>query len=164
MSILNIAKTDFVGEIQLSAISTNTNLDYSIDQLEKEVLIKLLGIELYTAFAAGLEEETVLQKWTDLKDGKAFDHEDYDYKINFGGVKKMALYYIYSQHILNNLQNTPLGSGHVQSKNIINANNQRLKNESNRIYNKFRNEFLIAQTFIRQNISDYPNFVTTLLC
>lgn len=163
MSILSITKTDFVGEITLSKSATNYKLDDSIDIYETEILKKLLGSDLYEDFKTGLEETTILDKWTDLRDGKDFTPDNYDFNISFGGLKNMTLYYIYSKHILNDLENSPFGSGEVDSKNVSHVARQRIKNKSNKIYAEFLNRYKIAQKFIRTNISDYPDFVTTIL-
>lgn len=161
MSILSIVKTDFVGEIALSGATPNIKLDYAIDQYELEILIKLLGKKLYDDFKAGLEEEIILEKWTNLRDGEAFEYNDIE--ISFDGVKKMTLYYIYSQHILNDLENTPLGSGQIKSKNRAEVSRRALQNESERVYKKFLNHYKIAQIYIRENITDYTGFTTTIL-
>ena len=48
------------------------NISNYIEKFEPEYLNKVLGYELNKEFIAGLEEETPLQKWLDLRDGAEY--------------------------------------------------------------------------------------------
>lgn len=56
-----------IGDLSNTRDGTPDMLDAYIERYEKEYLTKLLGLELYNEFMAGLEEEPVPQKWVDLK-------------------------------------------------------------------------------------------------
>lgn len=67
-----IDKSYFIGDINVpntSAVSVGERLDWFINKFEPQFLLQVLGYELDKAFAAGLAEDPVPQKWADLKDG-----------------------------------------------------------------------------------------------
>jgi hypothetical protein len=51
-------------------------LDYFITKYEKEFLRDLLGVALYNAFVAGLAEDPIAAKWTNLKSGCSYTGQD----------------------------------------------------------------------------------------
>ena len=163
MSILSIDKTDFKGKIELSTSTTNVKLDNSIDQYEYDFLNKLLGPTLYEAFKTGLAETTPADKWTNLRDGKIYSIGSDDFNIRFVGVKEMCLYFIFAEHILNDLENTPNGSMELMSQNSTNPNRARIESESIKKYNIACNYYNEAIKFIRENITDYSDFVPTFI-
>ena len=66
----------FFGEIlipELNVESKRSALNIDIGVYQKEILIDVLGYELYTLFIAGLAAETVIYK--DIRDGKVFTFE-----------------------------------------------------------------------------------------
>lgn len=70
----------FYGEIVIPNLNSTDKietLEADITIYQKEILIALLGYQLYTAFIAGLAADPVLQKWTDLKEGVEFSFELY---------------------------------------------------------------------------------------
>jgi len=68
--------TYFTGDIHISNPSNDNQLLQAIDQYEKEILIKLLGYELYALLQADLTDgEPQTQIYIDLVDGAAFTHE-----------------------------------------------------------------------------------------
>jgi hypothetical protein len=68
--------TYYTGDIQLSITETLTvEFNSFIEKKEKELLIKLLGYDLYKAFTEALSGSPD-QKWTDLRDGKDYQVTD----------------------------------------------------------------------------------------
>lgn len=66
----------FINEISLPNLDKKPNTVISlIEKYEKEILISLLGYELYREFTEGLTQDPVDQKWIDLRDGKEFDFD-----------------------------------------------------------------------------------------
>lgn len=127
MSIVGIDTDYFKGQIDIpfdNFDDESFQTDY-IDVYEKEVLIKLLGYDLYTRFKAGLEEATVDQKWTDLKEGADYDVEvsGIIYKSTWNGfvndeMISLIAYYIYYKWLeKNNEQLTGTGVGIANKEN-----------------------------------------------
>jgi len=74
------------------------NIQYYIDRYEKEILVKGLGYQLYKDFTEGLAQETIDQKWLDLRDGK--DYEIDGVLVHWNGLaneekKSLIAYYVY---------------------------------------------------------------------
>lgn len=71
-----IDATYFVGEINIPGtgnLSIQERLDIFIETKEEELLLTLLGYELYRDLTAGLTAEAPEQKWKDLKNGKEYN-------------------------------------------------------------------------------------------
>lgn len=67
--------TYFYGPLMVAQIGTaavQSNLQQYINRYEPRIMDLLLGYELYRDFKAGLIEDPVLQKWTDLLYGKEY--------------------------------------------------------------------------------------------
>lgn len=125
-----IDNTYFKGAIKLS--SADTSGDYSddfeatIEEVEKNTLIELLGYDLYKAFIDGLEETTVAQKWLDLRDGKEYTTEDSEGRtvtIKWNGfqntqcISPLAYFIYYDWQVNNYTQNTTTGENKQASQN-----------------------------------------------
>jgi hypothetical protein len=74
--------------------SNNSFVAFEAEYSEK-VLKEILGYTLYTAFAAGLLEDPIPAKWTDLKNGKVYTYSGKTYQ--FTGMKKLLIPYLYEQ-------------------------------------------------------------------
>jgi len=95
----------FINDITVpntSRPSVLAGLTSFITKFEKEILIKGLGITLYTAFIAGLAEADPLTKWTDLRDGADFtlDYYGTDVLLHWNGFKNddsesLIAYYVF---------------------------------------------------------------------
>jgi hypothetical protein len=91
-----------------SSDSPNRVQDF-INRREEEILTELLGPVLYLEFAFGLfvdplaiplvpiDEEDILDKWKNLRDGAEYQYTAKDYK--YTGVEKFLKPYIYSEWI-----------------------------------------------------------------
>lgn len=67
-----IDRSYFIGELNIPnthTVAVGTLLDWFIEKYEEKFLTEVLGYELYKAFKAGLLEDPIPQKWTDLIDG-----------------------------------------------------------------------------------------------
>lgn len=71
-----------------------------IGAAETELVKRLLGHTLYTAFIAGLGEDPVPQKWTDLKVGKAYEYADKQFM--WVGMKNLLVPAIFSMWVEEN--------------------------------------------------------------
>jgi hypothetical protein len=61
-------KNDFVGDINVPSDFLNSSrFDAFLAKFEKQVLVEMLGYDLYKAFIAGLAATIILQKWQDLR-------------------------------------------------------------------------------------------------
>lgn len=98
-----IDTTYFTGDINVSNALNVTQLDQAIKQYEKEILIKLMGYELYTLLQADLDEGVPqTQIYIDLVNGAEFTHtfRSNEITLKWEGLKNDALisliaYYVY---------------------------------------------------------------------
>lgn len=70
-----IDKSYFIGELNLPRTSNalvEERLTHFIEKYETDLLEKILGFELYAAFIAGVQEDTIEQRWTDLLFGTTY--------------------------------------------------------------------------------------------
>lgn len=116
----------FVNDINIPFEDSNgiaiARIMSAITRFEEECLRALLGDKLYDAFIAGLAATPpILSKWTDLRDGKAFDivingvTVTKTWKGLTGGTAKKSLiaFYTYAQY---RSMNETFFSGVVQAK------------------------------------------------
>lgn len=67
-----IDRTYFVGDLNIPNTSTaaiGSLLDWFIEKYEEKFLLDAFGYSLYKAFKAGMQDDPVAQKWTDLIEG-----------------------------------------------------------------------------------------------
>lgn len=112
----------FVGDISLSQNKYNSaNLDLYIVKIEKEILIKLLGYDLYKSFSEAIDSGTPAQKWIDLRDGKEYqvtNEDGVDVYVKWEGLlnaTSLISYFIYFYYVLET-QSINTGSGDVVLK------------------------------------------------
>ena len=130
--------TDFSGLIIFDTESESSKafLNDVIADVQKRILIDLLGYDLYLQFETGLSAGSPDQKWLDLRDGANFSstYENISYTLHFGGVKQMlklftAFYYQVA------ISNKMTFAGQVQNvfenSKVVNQNINIIKN-----YNK----------------------------
>lgn len=163
-----IDKTYFVFDINIPDSDYNALAAY-ITRYEKEILIKLLGYELYLLVAA-YNESSSPQPIKDLVEGKTYDLADGE-KIRWNGLKntdKISLisYYVYYWFVKN--KNTTLqgiGNRKLKGENSDNARAGiklstawfRLKT----LYGGYCESKYIssAYNFLIEHKSDYPEWV-----
>jgi hypothetical protein len=69
----------FVGEINIplgTRDEVTENLNLFISKYESQLLLKVLGYELFKAYTAGIAVGSPEQKWVDLRDGKEYTGND----------------------------------------------------------------------------------------
>lgn len=127
MALIN--KTYFFAELaiaQLSDPSVTAAINAVIDEREPELLQRLLGLELYEAYKAGIDGD--VQKYTDIKDGKTYTHPSTGKKEQWHGLaftlgtakKSLIANYVYWHYIRDNHTFTT-GSGQKKTESGINA-------------------------------------------
>lgn len=117
------AKTDFVGDINLpSEFLNSTQFNAFLLKYEKQILVSLLGFDLYKSFIDGLNvtlPATPAQKWTDLKDGKIYS--DYDstntlVRKEYSGIVSVLKYFMFF-FMADYLNSTTSITGEINAKN-----------------------------------------------
>ena len=121
--------------------SFNTNY---IERYEKEILIKLLGYDLYKRFTDGLLAAPTAIEWLQLRDGHTYDVIQPDetvLKVRWNGlanIEKDSLiaYYIYNNYVRNNYQQlTGLGVTAQTPENAVTLSpNEKLIWSNNSLY------------------------------
>lgn len=122
--------TDFLyfkGDINIPMDNINS-VDFTNDYItvyEEEILAMVLGRDLYNDFMAGLGEDSVLAKWTALRDGKEYQVTDNGntMTVKWEGLKNskrvsLLSYYIYINWTRSNYQqNTAIGVTSADKEN-----------------------------------------------
>lgn len=155
-----VVYTDFIGDVDLPNLDKDVSgFNTFVTKFQKEILIKLLGYDLYLAFVAGLLEEPIKAKWTDLKNGSTYQIDSVN-KQN-PGVKDIVLYYIYCKWLSTHFEQLT-GLGVIQS----NSDNATIISPENKIttgWNNMLNYYYMVYNFISEKESDYPNWDFTTL-
>jgi hypothetical protein len=114
-----IDKTYFVGDISIPA-KTYDNLDLFIARYEKELLIRLFGMDIYTLIAAynPEDEPATPENILDIIKGKEFIENDITYRwnglINTEKISPIA-YYVYYHYMRHSVSHTST-TGEIKSK------------------------------------------------
>lgn len=147
MPILDL--TYFHDEIQIaqrSQIDVQDSIKYFIDKYEPEILIRLLGKQLYQDFVVGLGQSTVAQKWLTLK----------DWLFNSTLKTSPVANYIYTKYQdFTETKSVGLGNGQSLSENVKVVTPVR---NITRAWNEMCNQFQEVHEHIRENIDDYPDY------
>lgn len=164
-----IDKTYFTAEINIPDSDYN-NLTALITRYEKEILMKLLGYELWSLVDA-YDVSTSPQRIKDLVEGKEYTVGDYTIKWN--GLKntdKISLiaYYVFYWYLRNiTTQTTTLGETGAKVENAsMSSPVQRLSGAWHRLltlYGFSNQDSLIpsAYNFLSEHESDYTEWVFT---
>ncbi len=132
-----IKTTDFVGEINLSQNQYNvTDIQESIDRVTEDVLEALMGDKLYNEFIADLVNDVPqTAKYVNLLDGETYT-DNCGYVKNYKGLKRMLRYFIYSDFIYNYQVSTIAGTVRNDDENSTQVSGWKLRNISNKMYDK----------------------------
>ncbi len=129
-----ISEAQFIGEIELN-FGDYSKFDDFTTQKEKEILIDLLGWELYYALISDLDGsgDPQTQKYIDLVDGVAAGYQDNSSNYReLAGIKTMAAYFFYYYYVKDvQSHNTEVGDVVIQSTNAVEAihsKNERMLN------------------------------------
>jgi len=162
-----IDSTYFVKDINLPTGSAYTDIDSYITRYEKEILIKLLGYELWKLVDA-YDPTTSDQRIKDLVEGKEWTYNDTLIKWNgFKNDDKVSLiaYYVYYWYVRNrnvNFQTT--GTQKAKNENSVMASPVlSLTQAWTRLENLYQYDPESAYFFLNENSDDYPEWDFTLL-
>lgn len=158
-------KTYFVKDINIPA-SDYSDLDNYITRYEKEILIKLLGYELYTLVAAYDGTPGVI---TDLVEGKEYTVNDKTVKWNGlvnSDLVSLIAYYVFYWWVRNKVVTvSTVGTLKQKGENADNASSNQILatawNKMEHLYQSTDYPYESAYTFLTENESDYPTWEFT---
>jgi len=161
-----IDSTYFVKDINIPD-SDYSDIDSYIERYEKEILIKLLGYELWKLVNA-YDPTTSEQRIKDLVEGKEWTYSGNLIKWNgFKNDDKISLiaYYVYYWYVRNknvNFQTT--GTQKAKNENSAAASPVQLLSQAwDRLGNLYQYDAESAYFFLNEHSSDYPEWDFTLL-
>lgn len=122
-----ITNSYFIQDIDLPNLSeVSTSIGTAISRYEKEILIRLLGYELWKEFNDAIEAGNPIdQKWLDIRDGADFtlEYQNRTYNLHWNGLlnlEKVSLlsFYVYYKFRENtNVVTTGIGDVMGKSEN-----------------------------------------------
>lgn len=151
-----VTVSDFVSDKSIPNLDKDTTSfeNNYIAIYQKEILLKLLGYDLYLAFEAGLAAGSPLTKWTNLRDGSTYIVDGIN-KQN-PGCKDIVAYYIYCKYVSANYEQlTGLGSTVASGSNSVSVSPG---NKMINAWNKMFTDYYLVYDFISNNENDYPNW------
>jgi hypothetical protein len=148
-----VTYADFTGDRNIPNLEKDiASFNTFITTWQKEILIKLLGYDLYLAFETALAG-TPETKWTDLIDGSTYAVSGVT-KRN-PGLKDIIAYYVYCKWVQVNFNNvTGIGVINATSDNAVKVDPE-FKIMS--AWNNMLNYYYMVYSFISENETDYPN-------
>lgn len=160
-----IDKSYFFGELLLSGVQSTEGeaaLQQVIDSREQELLIKLLGYELYKNYIAGIAvTPTPEAKWTDLRNGKEYTNSSGvltkwpGLRFTVGVSKKSLIAnYVYYHYLRDNYTFTT-GSGEKKTALAVNSTPDA---KLVRAWNEMIGWNYQLHDFLTVNIADYPQY------
>jgi len=155
-----VTLSDFINDRNIPLNSEYT-ADFTsfITKYQKEILIKLLGYDLYLAFETGMAEEEPEDKWTDLKNGSTYQVNGINYQNP--GVIDIIAYYVYCKHLsVNYEQYTTIGVTANKAENGVTVSPE---NKITNAWNNMLHYYYMVYDFLANNQTDYPNWEFTEL-
>jgi hypothetical protein len=161
-----IDRTYFIGELNIpntSNAAVGSLLDLFIEKYEAKFLTEVLGYELYNAFKAGLLEEPIPQKWTDLKNGVEYTDQTGRTRLWPGLItqppadkQSPIANYVYYWYIRNNhSQTAAMGEVKSQNENAV-THSPALK--MTRAWNEMSGWVCDLKDYLDSKKSDYPEW------
>jgi hypothetical protein len=158
-----IDRTYFVNDINLPASAlqgTPAPVEAYIERYEKEVLINLLGYDLYKLLKAEIDASTYTAKWDELVNGHEYVISGYttlwNGLINSDKVSLIA-YYIFWNYVRDNLTSLEnVGVVASQSENSLKVSPDALLADA---WNNYVNLYNEAIMFILANQVNYPLWI-----
>lgn len=158
-----IDTTYFINEISLPIDEIGGELTSYITRYEKEILIKILGYDLYKAFITALEGYEPAEKWGLLRDGCDYEVSGITYNwpglINTEKESLIAYYVFYQFSCHSSTFNSSVGGQIIKGENSISVDNRRKQVFA---YNKMVDMISQMNDFIyymnNQNNTNYPNY------
>jgi hypothetical protein len=165
-----IDSTYFFGELSLAFPDTpagTANLSQVIDSREAELLQRLMGYELYTAYVAGIAAlPTPATKWTDLLNGKEYTTSSGvlakwpGLRFTVGTSKKSLIAnFVYYNYLIDNYTFTT-GSSEKKTELSINSNPE---NKMIRAWNEMVHWNFHLNSFLVTNIATYPEYESVVI-
>lgn len=157
-------KTYFKGSINLPIDEIGGILEQIyIPMYQKEMLIDLLGYDLYKAFEDGLAESVPASKWTDLKNGADYQISTINYNWSgFANAEKISpiAYYTYFKYGNENVAHlTNSGAKVFNSENSSSEGvSVLLVNAYNRFLKLYNDCIKFIETKNAEDETTYPNF------
>ncbi len=153
-----IQESDFTGEYKIAKDCYN-NLDSYIEKYENQLLVQLLGAELYDLFIADLTPITpqVPQDVRFLAIFNSFNLDDGNCLLTSEGIKTMLIQYVYFFILRDNLNvKTATGTVRMQNENSSapSYNNFNLVEA----YNSSITNYKAIQWYICDNSDTYPEY------
>lgn len=158
---LLIVKTDFVGKYALATSTKgNDNIDSYIAEYEEQILIDLLGLELFELFKAdvdGVTKKPVTPIYLTLYDRLNFEY--CNHLLTSFGLKNILLSIIYFYYVRDNtVKQTVNGSVNIQTEVSQPADKTYLLLR----YNEAVTAYSVIQRYCLENKDDvYPTFKGT---
>lgn len=149
-----VSASDFVGVYSLPVTRlTSTDLDLLIDEMEVRLLRELLGVSLADLFIA--EYPSLSPRFTAINDVIVLEICGVDYFNE--GLKKLLIGFIYVEYMRGlEAQKTSFGVQKSDGENSLKSD--MYASNPLAIYNKSVKSSHILQTYILDNLSDYPEF------
>ena len=150
-----VTKDDFVGEIKVPKTSFS-ELDNFILEFEEDILVELMGGELYSLFKADLTQTQPQIPQTDrfIKIFNPFIIDHQELVIVSKGIKRMLAQFIYFEFI-RGTQYENSATGTMKTNTELGRHADGEGNEV-MIYNKGVSNAHAIQWYIHENIEDYP--------
>lgn len=164
-----IDNTYFINEISLPVDEISSELTSYITRYEKEILIKILGYDLYKSFTDALDGYGVLaDKWQYLRDGLEYLVSGVYY--NWSGLinaekESLISYYVFYQFSCHSsTYNSSVGGQIIKGENSIMIDNRRKQVYA---YNRMVELIESLDAFIEymngEDSTNYPNYVTPVI-
>lgn len=164
-----IDRTYFVGDLNIPNTSTaaiGSLLDWFIEKYEEKFLLDAFGYSLYKAFKAGMQDDPVAQKWTDLIEGVEYTDLSGITRYWRGLISSVSgditieispiACYVYYWFMRNNHSQTAT-MGEVKSKNE-NAVSHNPALKMVRAWNEMSQAIRDLKHFLDAKQSDYPEW------
>lgn len=155
-----VTQADFIDNIWAISLSSSGYSDdlfvNFIAEHQYNVLIDLLGTELYNEFEAGLATIPILDKWTDLKDGVSGYTDCYGYVKNYKGLAYMLQPYIFYHWLyFNEFKQTTTGTVITLNENSVKVTEYQRKDLAFKAWNEFIKRYNDTYLYLYTNIEDY---------
>lgn len=152
---LLIISDDFTGKWDL-AKSNEDKIDDYIDEYEEMYLTELLGKELFDLLKADVDGTTRIPNTQIYKNiYNPFTEEINGFVYTSEGLKKMLLGFIYFQYVRDNRVKQTMNGAVEQTTEVSTASDNSFLYVR---YNKSVTTYKAIQTYILDNLSDYPLF------
>ena len=160
-----ITRTDMTGRYSIALVGDNdvTKFNNFVTDEQYNSLIDLLGTELYNEFNAGLDEDPILDKWVNLRDGATYTDCNSCVQ-NWQGLKNMLIPLIYSLWI-ENIRFTLGRNGLINfnKENAASVGEYSTKKVGYRAWNEYYKKYNLAYNYLDANLSDYDTLQNKII-